>query len=162
MLNDAFDNAFPRDCSLNDQELSIHLHVIRTFPAKLFTAGSIPPSIPSAPAKRKAVWSESCALLLYYQDRMRALAVSSVPGLLWAGLAVPEHSNPAFGVVRVPWFDFSPERLSDKRVHFGLGSESIAESIEIHWRNCRFQTPENISCDQVLQVDEPASGAAPR
>jgi hypothetical protein len=27
----------------------MHLHVIRTFPAKLFTAGSIPPSIPFVP-----------------------------------------------------------------------------------------------------------------
>lgn len=162
MLNDAFENAFPRDSSLNDHELSIHLHVIRTFPAKLFTAGSIPPSIPSYRQSERTVWSESCALLLYYQDRMCALAVCSVPDLLWAGLAVPEHSNPAFEVVRVLWFDFSTERLSDKGVHFGLGSESIAESIEIHWPNCRFQTPENISCDQVLQVDEPARGAAPR
>lgn len=106
--------------------------------------------------------AESCAPLLYYQNHMRALAVSSVLGLLLAGLAVPEHSNPAFEVVRVLWFDVSPERLSDKRVHFGLGYESIAESIGIHWPSGRFQTPENISCDQVLQVDEPARGAAPR
>src|SRR5215469_17284219 len=121
----------------------MHLHVIRTFPAKLFTAGSILPSIPSVAVMVKAEWSESCAVLLYYQDRMHALAVSSVLGLLWAGLAVPEHSNPAFDVV-------SSERLSDDRVHFGLSSEFFAESIEIHWPTVRFQTPENISCDQVL------------
>jgi hypothetical protein len=140
----------------------MHLHVIRTFPAKLFTAGSIPPSIPSAPAMVKAVWSERRAQLLYYQDRMRALAFSSLLGLLLAGLAVPEHSNPAFEVVRVLWSDFSPEPRSDKRVHFGLGSESLAKSIEIHWPSGMFQTLENISGDQVLQIDEPARGAARR
>jgi ASPIC and UnbV len=110
----------------------------------------------------KVLWSERRAQLLYYQDRMRALAISSVLGLLLAGLAVPKHSNPAFEVVRVFWSDFSPEPRSDKRVHLGLGSESLAKSIEIHWPSGTFQTPENISCDQVLQIDEPARGAARR
>jgi hypothetical protein len=140
----------------------MHLHVIRTFPAKLFTAGSIPTSIPSAPAMVKAVWSERRAQLLYYQDRMRALAFSSLLGLLLAGSAVPEHSNPAFEVVRVFWSDFSPEPRSDKRVHLGLGSESLAKSIEIHRPSGTFQTPEDISCYPVLQFDEPARGVAPR
>lgn len=158
MLN----NAFPRDSSLNDQELSMHLHVIRTFPAKLFTTGSIPPSIPSVRAMVKAVWSERRAQLLYYQDRMRALAVSSVLGLLLAGLAVPEHSNATFEAVRVLWSDFSPELRSDKRVQFGLSSESLAKSIQIHRPSGTFQTSENISCDQVVQIDEPARGAARR
>jgi len=108
----------------------------------------------------KPLWYQRRAQLLYYQDRMRALAVSSVLGLLSAGLAVPEHS--AFEVVRVFWSDFSPEPRSDKRVHLGLGSESLAKSIEIHWPSGTFQTPENISCDQVLQIDEPARGAARR
>ena len=108
------------------------------------------------------MWSEPRAQLLYYQDRMRALAVSSILGLPLAGLAVPEHSNPAFEVVRVPWSDFSPEPRLDKRVHFGLGSESLAQSIEVHWPNGRFQTPENISRHQVPGIDEPARGAAPR
>ena len=109
----------------------------------------------------KALWSERRAQLLYYQDRMRALAISSVLGLLLAGLAVPEHSNPAFEVVRVFWSDFSPEPRSDKRVHLGLGSESLAKSIEIHRPSGTFQPPENISCDPVLQF-EPARGVAPR
>lgn len=110
----------------------------------------------------KAVWSEPRVQLLYYQDRMRALAVSSILGLLLAGLAVPEHSNPAFEVVRVPWSDFSPEPRSDKRVHFGLGSESLAKSIKIHGPSGTFQTRENIYGDQVPEIDEPARGAAPR
>ena len=110
----------------------------------------------------KALWSERRAQLLYYQDRMRALAISSVLGLRLAGLAVPGHSGPAFEVVPVFWSDFSPEPRSDKRVHFGLGSETLAKSIEIHWPSGILQTPENISCDQVLQIDEPARGAARR
>jgi len=110
----------------------------------------------------RALWPERHAQLLYYQNRMRALAISSVLGLLLAGLAVPEHSNPAFGVVRVFWPDFSPEPRSDKHLHLGLDSESLAKSIEIHWPSGTFQTPENISCDQVLQIDEPARGAARR
>jgi len=110
----------------------------------------------------KALWSERRAQLLYYQDRMRALAISSVLGLLLAGLAVPEHSNPAFEVVRVRWSDFSPAPRSDKHMHFGLGSESLAKSIEIHWPSGILQTPENISCDQVLQIDATDRGAAPR
>ena len=140
----------------------MHLHVIRTFPAKLFTAGSIPPSIPSARRMVQAVWSERRAQLLYYQDRMHALAVSTLLGLLLAGSAVPEHSNPAFEVVRVRWSDFSPAPRSVKHMHFGLGSESLAKSIEIHRPSGTFQTPENISCDPVLQFDEPFRGVAPR
>jgi len=140
----------------------MHLHVIRTFPAKLFTAGSIPPSIPSTRRMVQAVWSERRAQLLYYQDRMHALAVSTLLGLLLAGSAVPEHSNPAFEVVRVRWSDFSPAPRSVKHMHFGLGSESLAKSIEIHRPSGTFQTPENISCDPVLQFDEPFRGVAPR
>jgi hypothetical protein len=92
---------------------------------------------------------------------MRALGVSSVLGLLLAGSAVPEHSDPAFEVARILWSNFSPEPRSDKQVHFGLGSESRAKFLEIHWLTGTFQTPENISCDQVLQIDEP-DGAVPR
>jgi len=110
----------------------------------------------------KALWPERRAQLLYYQDRMRALAISSVLGLLLAGSAVPEHSNPAFEVVRVRWSDFSPAPRSVKHMHFGLGSESLAKSIEIHRPSGTFQTPENISCDPVLQFDEPFRGVAPR
>lgn len=140
----------------------MHYDVIRTFPAKLFTTGRIPPSVPLLPAMVKAVWSEPRAQLLYYQDRMCALAVSSILGLLLAGLAVPEHSNPAFEVVRIPWSDFSPEPRSDKHVYFGLGFESLAKPIKIHWPSGTFQTPENMSGDPVPGIVEPAGGAAPR
>jgi enediyne biosynthesis protein E4 len=47
---------------------------------------------------------------------------------------------------------------SDKRVHFGLGSEASAPSIEIRWPSGILQKLSNIGADQVLQIDEPASG----
>lgn len=100
--------------------------------------------------------------LLYYQERMRALGVSSVLDLLSAGLAVPEHSDPRFEVARILWPNFSPQPRSDKRVRFGLGSESRAKIIEIDWPSGRFQTPESIPGKQGFQIDEPAGGAAPR
>jgi len=43
----------------------------------------------------------------------------------------------------------------DKRVHFGLGSETAAQSIEIRWPSGIVQTLNNVRDDQVLQVDEP-------
>ena len=49
---------------------------------------------------------------------------------------------------------------SDKRVHFGLGSESSAQSIEIRWPSGIQQTLKNVRADQILQVDEATSGAA--
>jgi hypothetical protein len=47
---------------------------------------------------------------------------------------------------------------SDKRVHFGLGSEASAQSIEIRWPSGILQKLSNIRADQILQIDEPASG----
>jgi hypothetical protein len=49
---------------------------------------------------------------------------------------------------------------SDKRVHFGLGTESVALSIEIRWPSGIRQTLKNIRGDQFLQVDEPVSGVS--
>jgi len=49
---------------------------------------------------------------------------------------------------------------SDKRVHFGLGSEATAQSIEIRWPSGILQKLSNIRADQILQIDEPASGAS--
>src|SRR5690348_622914 len=49
---------------------------------------------------------------------------------------------------------------SDKRVHFGLGSETAAQFIEIRWPSGITQTLENVRTDQILTVDEPASAAA--
>ena len=46
---------------------------------------------------------------------------------------------------------------SDKRVHFGLGQESVAQSIEIRWPSGISQTLKNVRADQILTVDEPMS-----
>jgi hypothetical protein len=49
---------------------------------------------------------------------------------------------------------------SDKRVHFGLGAESSAQSIEIRWPSGIVQTLKDVRGDQILQVDEPLEPAA--
>jgi enediyne biosynthesis protein E4 len=49
---------------------------------------------------------------------------------------------------------------SDKRVHFGLGTESVAQSIEIRWPSGIIQTLKNVAADRLLQVDEPAQAHA--
>jgi enediyne biosynthesis protein E4 len=48
---------------------------------------------------------------------------------------------------------------SDKRVHFGLGSETVAETIEVRWPSGIRQTLKDIRGDQILQVQEPAARA---
>jgi hypothetical protein len=44
---------------------------------------------------------------------------------------------------------------SDKRVHFGLGSETIVPTVEIRWPSGIVQTLKNVPADRILQVDEP-------
>jgi len=51
---------------------------------------------------------------------------------------------------------------SDKRVHFGLGKESVAQKIEVRWPSGIRQTLRDIRADQVLQVDEPTAEQASR
>jgi hypothetical protein len=48
---------------------------------------------------------------------------------------------------------------SDMRLHFGLGTESVAQTIEIRWPSGILQTLKNIRCDQILQMDEPRPSA---
>jgi enediyne biosynthesis protein E4 len=48
---------------------------------------------------------------------------------------------------------------SDKRVHFGLGSETMARTIEIRWPSGIRQTLKDIRGDQILQVQEPSADA---
>jgi hypothetical protein len=47
---------------------------------------------------------------------------------------------------------------SDKRVHFGLGAETVAEMIEIRWPSGIRQTLKNVRGDQILQIDEAPAG----
>jgi enediyne biosynthesis protein E4 len=51
---------------------------------------------------------------------------------------------------------------SDKRVHFGLGPETTAQSLEIHWPSGVQQKLSNVRADQILQIDELAAGASPK
>jgi hypothetical protein len=44
---------------------------------------------------------------------------------------------------------------SDKRVHFGLGVETAAQTLEIRWPSGVHQTLKNVRADQILQVEEP-------
>jgi len=46
---------------------------------------------------------------------------------------------------------------SDKRVHFGLGSESKIRSVELHWPSGIVQELKDVAADQILKVDEPRS-----
>jgi enediyne biosynthesis protein E4 len=46
---------------------------------------------------------------------------------------------------------------SDGPVHFGLGADSRAELIEIHWPSGIVQTLKDVSVDRILKVTEPAS-----
>jgi hypothetical protein len=43
----------------------------------------------------------------------------------------------------------------DKRVHFGLGSESVVKEIEIQWPSGIVQKLQGVKADQILLVDEP-------
>ncbi|WP_419805542.1 CRTAC1 family protein [Terriglobus sp.] len=43
---------------------------------------------------------------------------------------------------------------SDKRAHFGLGSDQVINSVEIRWPSGIIQTLKNVSADQTLKVDE--------
>jgi hypothetical protein len=44
---------------------------------------------------------------------------------------------------------------SDRRVHFGLGSEKSAASIEIRWPSGAVQSLTSVAADQIVKVDEP-------
>lgn len=47
---------------------------------------------------------------------------------------------------------------SDKRAHFGLGTEAVAKIVEIHWPSGIIQKLANVRADQILRVDEPHAG----
>jgi enediyne biosynthesis protein E4 len=46
----------------------------------------------------------------------------------------------------------------DKRLHFGLGGDSLVKSIEIRWPSGTVQHLNAIRGDQILRVDEPTAG----
>ena len=50
---------------------------------------------------------------------------------------------------------------SDRRVHFGLGHATKAETIEIRWPSGISQTLRDVRADQILQIEEPVKNAIP-
>jgi hypothetical protein len=49
---------------------------------------------------------------------------------------------------------------NDKRAHFGLGKDTTASKVEIHWPSGIVQTLTDVKGDRLMQVDEPAQPAA--
>ncbi|HYR87892.1 MAG TPA: CRTAC1 family protein [Terriglobia bacterium] len=45
---------------------------------------------------------------------------------------------------------------SDKRVHFGLGKDSVVQQIQVRWPSGVVQTLKDIRANQILQIDEPS------
>jgi hypothetical protein len=43
---------------------------------------------------------------------------------------------------------------SDKRVHFGLGKDTIIKGIELRWPSGKVQTVRNVKADQLLKITE--------
>jgi hypothetical protein len=48
----------------------------------------------------------------------------------------------------------------DKRVHFGLGQETVVPTVKIRWPSGTIQTLKDVHADQILRVDEPEAAAA--
>ncbi len=44
---------------------------------------------------------------------------------------------------------------SDKRLHFGLGANGVAQTVEIHWPSGIVQTLKNVPGDRYMTIDEP-------
>jgi hypothetical protein len=44
---------------------------------------------------------------------------------------------------------------SDRRVHFGLGAETSAATVEIRWPRGAVQTIKNVAGGRILKIEEP-------
>ena len=49
---------------------------------------------------------------------------------------------------------------SDKRAHFGLGTDTVVKSLDIRWPSGIVQHLENVKPDQIIKIDEPAQSTA--
>jgi hypothetical protein len=49
---------------------------------------------------------------------------------------------------------------NDKRAHFGLGKDTVAHKVEIHWPSGIVQTLSDVKGDRIVQVDEPTQPSA--
>jgi len=68
-----------------------------------------------------------------------------------AEVTLVTNSGPQYATVSTAGSYLS---ASDKRVHFGMGKEGVAQRIEIRWPSGIRQTLKDVAADQVLQVDE--------
>ena len=71
---------------------------------------------------------------------------------LAAEIKVTTAKGPQFAVATTAASYLS---ASDKRVHFGLGTDNVAQSVEIRWPSGIVQTLKDVKADQILQVNEP-------
>jgi enediyne biosynthesis protein E4 len=62
-----------------------------------------------------------------------------------SGRVLHNHVSPSVGFMS----------SSDRKLHFGLGGDSAAKTVEIRWPSGKTQTLENVKADQRLRVDEP-------
>lgn len=53
----------------------------------------------------------------------------------------------------------SYQSSSDRRVHFGLGADTVVQQIEIHWPSGIVQTLTNVAVDKKLKIREAAASA---
>jgi len=102
-------------------------------------------------------------------DRPRILMNSGASGNHWLSLSLTGHKSARDAVgAKIKLTTASGRVLynhvaisvgfmssSDKRVHFGLGSESRISSIEIRWPSGVEQVLKNVAADQFLKIDEP-------
>jgi len=76
-----------------------------------------------------------------------------------AEVSVVTASGPQYATVSTAGSYLS---ASDKRLHFGLGQQSVVQRIEIRWPSGIRQTLKDVSADQILQIDEPAAPSTPQ
>jgi hypothetical protein len=46
---------------------------------------------------------------------------------------------------------------SDRRLHFGLGNQSVVERLEVRWPGGRVQTLHDVKADRLLRIVEPST-----
>jgi hypothetical protein len=66
-----------------------------------------------------------------------------------SGRTIYNHLSPSVGFMS----------SSDKRIHFGLGTETVIKELEIRWPTGVFQKISDVKADQFLKIEEPAQEA---
>jgi hypothetical protein len=92
-----------------------------------------------------------------HRIRLKLVGHNSNRDEIGAEVKLVKASSPQYATVSTTSRHLS---ASDKRVHFGLGQESVAQRIEIRWPSGIRQTLKGVSADQILQI-EPAAPSTP-